>query len=104
MGVPIGPLCAVYRETAGNYDTPTWSEVTAINELSPNRKWEMQAAKTRRTRTNEYAKTRLEAGVPGTILVDPDDEHYIAFADAADGDYPLDLLILNGKNDEEGAR
>jgi hypothetical protein len=104
MGVPIGPLCAMYVDTAFDFDSPTFVEATGVNEFSVDRKWTQGDVKTRRTRIDETKKTRMAITATGTYLVDPDDPIYALLVAAADGDYPVHILILNGKDDEVGAR
>ncbi len=99
----IGSLCGTYVND-GNWDTPDWTEVDALNEFAANAEWEMADVKTRRTFVNEVVKTRLMVESPGNILMSRDDANYLRIAEAAANLYPLDMLILDGKTTEVGAR
>lgn len=102
--VPIGPLCVMYVDTAFDFTTPTWVDAEGVNEFSADKKWSTPDVRSRRSRVDEVKKTRFTFTATGTYLVDPLDPIYVLLAEAVDGDYSIDLLILNAAKDTPGAR
>lgn len=94
----------LYRNTSGNYNSPTWAAVNRIKDLTVNAGWDMADADSRESRIKNKAKTLLDLSASGMVKVSNTDEGYIALWEAAHDDDPLDLLILNGAMDENGAR
>lgn len=103
MGARLGVNAKLYVNT-GSYDSPTWTEVAGISDLTVKTAWDQGEASTRASRVKKAAKTMLDLEVSGKILADGTDTNgYLAFLTALYGDTPLDLLVLNGANDASPA-
>lgn len=98
----LGILAKVYRNT-GSYGSPTWAEVAEIADLAVNPAWDEAEGGSRASRVKKTAKTMLGIEVTGRIKVQTSDAGYIAIRDAMYTDIPIDLLVLNGEDDENGA-
>jgi hypothetical protein len=102
MATPLGINAKVYRNTGVDYATPTWTEVDQIADLSVNPEWDEAEGGARSSRIKKSSKTMLGIEITGRIKVQLADAGYVALRDAMYTDIPLDLLILNGANDEDG--
>jgi hypothetical protein len=99
----IGINAKAYRNTA-TYEAPTWSEIDLISDLTVGLTWDTADANARESRIKQNVKTLLGLEVTGKLKKRPLDANYEAFMNAIISDDILDLLILDGPNDEEGVR
>lgn len=99
----LGIKCKIYRNTA-TYGSPTWAEITLIGDASVSPVWDEAAGDVRGSRVKSVAKTLMGLEVSARVRVSNDDAGYEALNDALHSDTPLDLLVLNGPNNEEGVR
>lgn len=94
--------CATYVNS-GNFASPTWSEVTCIENWSVNPGWQNAEIKSRATRMILNAKTLMGLTVTGRVLAsDSGDANYTAIIAALVNDDTLDVMVLNGSNTTNG--
>lgn len=98
----LGIQCKTYRNTA-TWDTPTWGEVSILNDFMVDPQWDRAEALTRESRVKRGVSTMVGMQFTGKILVRRSDAHYLAFLAAFQAQTPLDLLILDGKNNVAGS-
>lgn len=101
--VMVGINGGLYRNT-GSYSTPTWVEITAVRDVTPNAPWDMGDASSRGSRAKLSAKTQMDLSVSAVVRANPADAGYSALYDSSIGTGLLDLLVLNGKLTVEGAK
>lgn len=92
--------CVLYLNT-GSYDTPTWVEADCIRDFKQSLSWNKGAAGTRKSRVNKSVKTTLDLSWSGSFENDGSAAAGVLKA-AILSDDVLDLLILDGPNDENG--
>src|SRR5690242_19983442 len=98
----LGINSKLYRNT-GTWDSPVWAEITGISDLSRSGSWNKATYTTRRSRIEVARKTTLGLTITGKAEVDPDDDGYNAlYAAFLDGDNPIDLMVLQGPEDQNG--
>ena len=95
MGAKLGIKCKAYYN-AGTYGSPTWTEITCINDFKQTVDWEKAEVKYRGTRVKQSVKTILGLSWSGTLLASNSDTAYQAIMAALVSDTTLDMMILNG--------
>jgi hypothetical protein len=100
----LGIKARIYRNTSGNYGSPSFSAIHKVSDLAVNPAWDMSDADSRESRIKNKAKTMLDLTITGKVKVSNSDAGYIALWEAAHNDDALDLLILNGPMNENGTR
>lgn len=104
MSAKLGIDSKLYRNT-GNYNTPTWTEIDAVRDFTLNVGYDTVEAPSRASRVKSMAKTIVDISGSGTCKVSDTDEGYIALWDTLiSGTAQLDILILNGLTNTNGAR
>jgi hypothetical protein len=103
VATPIGLNAKAYRNT-GNYNTPTWSEITLISDLTVNPTWEEADASARESRVKQTVKTMINVEITGRLKKKPGDTNYEAIMNAALSDDALDMLVLDDTNTTNNAR
>jgi hypothetical protein len=94
-----GILSKLYLRTAGNFASPTFTEVPIIGDVAIAGTWNFGESITRETPVVRGARTTLPLSITGTMAVRDDDTNYIVFDDAYHNSAAvLDVMILNGSN------
>lgn len=99
----LGIKCKLYRNT-GSYGTPTWDEVPIVGELTQNSAWDEGEVLNRTSRVAFSVKTLLRLSFTVKMKADLTDADYTVFANAADADTVVDLMILDGVSTTNGVR
>lgn len=100
----LGRNAKFYRNT-GNFASPTWSEISAVRDLTVNAAWQTTDAPDRSTVVNGQAKTLLDLTVSGTLKCKDADAGYVAVMEAMiSPSASMDVLVLNGPSTSNGAR
>lgn len=99
----LGISARLYRNT-GTYNSPTWSAVNNISDVTVNVAWDKGDASTRASRVKGGAKTQLDLSVNVKMAVSDTDTAYLAFIGASLDDTRIDVLVLNGDIGTEGVR
>lgn len=100
----LGILSKLYYRSAGSYGSPTFTEISLINDLSVNATWNKGPANSRGSRIDKSVKTSLGLTFTGTLKKKPGDATYEELMNAIVSDNVLDLLILDGAKDLDGVR
>lgn len=98
----LGIMSAMYSNVAA-YASPSWDEAKIVGDMAVNPSWEEGEAGTRQSRVVMTEATRMNIEVTGRMKVDPDHPVYEAFLDAFIQDEPIDIMVLNGKEDVDGS-
>lgn len=99
----IGLNAKAYRNT-NTYESPTWSEMTLISDLTVNPSWDEADASARESRIKQTVKTLMNLDINGRMKKKLGDDNYDALMDAMLSDDVLDLLILDGDRETENVR
>ena len=91
----IGLNAKVYRNT-GSWGTPTWVEVTNIQDVSLAMEAGEFAGNTRGSKWKKFARTLLEAGVELNMLHKPGYAGQVAIRNAFLDGTLIDLAIMDG--------
>jgi hypothetical protein len=102
MSVKLGLKAKLYRNT-GSYSSPTWSAIGLIGDLTVTPEWDEAEGNVRDTTVKSVAKTLLGIEISGRVRVSNTDPGYLALRDAFYATTPIDLMILNGAQDENGS-
>lgn len=98
----LGIKAATYYNT-GNWASPTWAEITCIENWQVAPSWQNAEIRSRATRMILNAKTLAGMVVSGRLLAaDTGDAGYTAIVATFDNDTTLDLLVLNGGSTTNG--
>lgn len=93
----------LYYNTA-TFGAPTWVLIPLVGDAQVSGQWNFAEAPTRETPVVRGARTTLPLAVSGQFRVVDADTAYIAFDAAwADSDTTLDVMVLNGLSDANGA-
>lgn len=104
MGAKLAIDAVLLIRTAGNYNTPTWTELDLARDVQADPTWDKADAFTRQSKVKAYAKTLLELGFTAAVKVDSSDNTYGTVLDAFyDSDTVLDVLMLDGPADTNGS-
>ena len=88
---------AFLARNTGTFASPTWVELTGVNEVTPNGGWDMAEIITRASRVKFGAKTLIDVGFTFRILCDDADTGYTALMTAFRSlTATIDLLLLDG--------
>lgn len=99
----LGIEAKVYYRSGGTWGAPTWTEVDAISDFTPNETWDVAEILIRRSRVKHGAKTTLDLSFTGKLLIEPANAVYLEILETVRSpDDTIDLMILNGANDENG--
>jgi hypothetical protein len=104
MGVKLGMYGKLYRN-AGTYAAPDWEEITNVKDLTLSlEKGEADAT----TRANNGWKATLptlkEATIEFEMVWDTEDEGFSALQEAFFGDTSVEVAIMDGDMETEGAQ
>lgn len=99
MPAKIGIRCKIYINT-GTYSSPTWDELTSVNDFKQNVAWNKVDAHDRGTRIDLAVKTSLALSWTGNVKTQGDS--YDLVLEAVLTDKIKDCLILNGDKATEG--
>lgn len=81
----------------GTYNSPTWTAISNVSDLSLKPAWDKAEGSTRGSRAKRYAKTLLDLAISGKIKVDHTDTNgYVAMLAAIHSDTTMDILCLDG--------
>ena len=100
----LGILARIYRNTSGNYASPTWTAMNGFSDAALRAAWDKADFSSRESRVKGGVKTQLDLGFTGKYKVSNTDANYLALWGASFDDSVLDLLILNGPIEDEGVR
>lgn len=95
-------LKAKILRNTGTHGSPTWSECHLFENVQVNPSYDKADANYRGSRAKRESNTLLGLEITGRLKVRPADANYAAFEDAFVADSAIDLLILNGAEDEAG--
>jgi hypothetical protein len=87
------------------YDAPTFQEQPRISDLTSDNDWNSAPAGDRGQGMDVTVKTTAKVAITGKIRVDDNDPGYNALCDAyLNRDESMDVMVLNGPSDSNGAR
>lgn len=90
--------------SAGNYNTPTWSEIDLARDVQVQPAWDQAEAFSRATSVKEYAKGMLELGFTASVKCAGSDTGYAALMDAFTSKTgTIELLVLDASASTNGA-
>jgi len=104
MAAGIAIDCALYYNT-GTFGSPTWVEITSVQNVQVGASWEAGDGSTRATRVKKEGRTQLPLQLSFNILADGGTP-YVALRTAwlAAGTTALvDFMCLNGASDVNGS-
>lgn len=97
MSVVRGKDFKLYRNTDSPYDnTPTWSLVTNVRDLTRNREKDLADASIRGSSYHLQVATLKSFSVDFQMVYDASDADVTAFEDAYEADTDIELLVLDG--------
>lgn len=104
-GIKLGKNAKLYYRSAGNFASPTWTEISSIRDLTLDTTWDRAEANSRASSVKKGAKTLLGIGFTGSIKSSDTDAAFTAVVTAllSPSDV-LDVLVLNGSDSTNGAR
>lgn len=102
METRLGITSAMYIND-GTYEAPEWLEVDLIGDLQVGGEWQKGESTARRTRVQTNEETVLSLDTTGNIRVDKTDTAYNRLLTAWANGELLDILVLNGKNNNPNA-
>lgn len=103
-GLMLGKNAKIYYNTA-TFGTPTWSEISKVNNVKWGIKWNRATSATRASLIRRGGKTDGEAPVTFKIEQDLTDATFIAVWTAViSPTATIDLLVLNASQTTNGAR
>lgn len=85
----------------GTYNSPNWTEIDLVGDLAVNPAWQEGDATVRRSRVQIAETTLLAIEVTGNVRCDTDDAGYQLLRDAWVSEGVLDVMALNGAEDED---
>ena len=101
----LGIRAKLYYDTAANFSTPTWSEITKFRDVTVNAAWDTVDAPDRSSRVKSMAKTLLDLGVSGALKVSDADSGVNAVMTALlSPTANIGIMVLNGASNTNGAR
>lgn len=104
-GMKLGIRSKIYYRSAGNFASPTWTEISAFRDLTVNAQWDTTDAPDRSTVVKGMAKTLLDLGVSGTLKCSDTATTYGAVVDALlSPTSSLDVMVLDGASGTNGVR
>jgi hypothetical protein len=94
-----------YVRTAGNYASPTWTELTDIGDFTQNASWKSAEVELRSSPATMAVKTTIDLGVSFKILKRPagGTAAYNTVIAALGTRDVIDVMSLNGSNTTNGA-
>lgn len=98
--------CKAYVNTASSsaHATPTWAELSLIEDATRTAEWTEATAHARLTLVELVARTGLKLELGGEMLKDTSNAGYTKLADAfADPDVQVDVLVLDGDETLSGS-
>ena len=104
MAAPLGINAKMYYRSAGSYNSPTWTELNIVSDLTVSPEWEKAEVGSRASRIMKQVKTRLGLTFAGRFLKKPGNTQYETLMNALVSDEVLDLLILDGDRATEHVR
>ena len=105
MAVVRGKDFKLYRNTDDPYDnSPTWSLVTNVRDLTRNREKDLADASIRGSSYHLQVATLKTFGIDFQMVYDPADTDVIAFEAAYEDDTDIEMLILDGSIDTAGSK
>jgi hypothetical protein len=100
MSVVRGKDFKMYRNTDDPYDdSPTWSEVVNVRDLTRNREKDLADASIRGSTYHLQVATLKTLTVDFQMVYAPDDVDIIAFEQAYEDDSDVEILCLDGSID-----
>lgn len=102
METRLGILSRLYVNE-GTYEAPEWTEIDLIGDLQVGGEWQKGESTARRTRVQTNEGTVLNLDTTGNVRVDSTDVGYNLLLSAWATEEKLDMLILNGPLDQNGA-
>lgn len=102
-GVRLGRDAIFYLNTA-SFGSPTWAAIPQVSDLNVTAEWDETEASTRESKMKLKAKTLLGAEVGGKLKNVKGDTNLDTIIDALFTDSVVDIMVLNGAKDTDGAR
>ena len=95
---------AFFARNTGNWNTPTWSEIEIVADLTPEDGWDAAEIKTRQSPVKFGAKTMIGLGFTVRVLCDDTDAGYTAMLTAYRAkSATMDCVVLDGSNTTNGS-
>jgi hypothetical protein len=101
----LGIRAKLYYRSAGNFGTPTWTELTLVRDLTLNAADDTTDAPTRASRVKAMAKTLKDIAFDASMRASDTDAGYTAVYDAyLSASSNIDVMVLDGSSSSNGAR
>jgi hypothetical protein len=98
-----GVKCKAYVRTAGSFGSPTFTELTLIDDATLDAVWARAMANTRATIADLGVRTSVDLSFTGTVRQDDSDTAYAALLAAwISSSGTVDVMILNGAQSSNG--
>ena len=105
MATMLGIDAAIYYRSAGNFSSPTWSEITTVSQIGVTGAWNRATYAIRASYVEFSAKTTLPVTVTGRILSELNTAAYNTLWNSHISAAGFeDYLVLNAPNTTNGAR
>ena len=109
MAVPdalTGLESGLYVRTAGNFSSPTWTELTDIGDCTLNGAWKSAEVEVRSSPATMAVKTTIDISTTFKMLARPSGSSaaYNTVISALTTRDVVDVMVLNGSNTTNGAR
>lgn len=101
--MPRGITSKFYINTLPAYFAPAWLLVDLISDFVANANWNEAEGSTRREVQQVFEPTNMDLKITGKIRKDVTDLAYTTIQAAHHARGPLDVLVLDGRLDENGA-
>lgn len=103
MSTPLGVNAKLLYRSTGSHESPTFTELD-VSDLSVDPVWDKGDASSRASRGKRSLKTMLGLTVTGKLKKRVNDAGYNEMMNAMVSDAVLDILVLDGDVDTDGAR
>ncbi len=99
----LGVQCKLYYMSGGTWGSETWTAIDRIESATLNITWDTALATDRGTGLKVMTKTIVDVNVTGRVKVNEADTAYLAFVAPAITRTSINLLVLNGASNSNGA-
>jgi hypothetical protein len=101
--VKLGVNAKLYKNT-GTRGSPTWVDLSFVQDLTLNMGYDKIMAVSRGSRVNKEVKGNMTVSITGKILDTNSTAYVTLWGEAVAPDAILDLLVLNGSRTKAGSR
>ncbi len=99
----LGINAKVYYMSGGTWGSESWTAIDRFENLVATLTWSMAPASDRGTGLEVQTKTTVGLTITGRVKVNESDSAYLAFIAVAITRTPINLLVLNGPSNSNGA-